>query len=79
MRNTKTAPGMERAFELRSELFDLANKYALEGNGEAAGHLHEACNCVLRANNILNGLPDREPTDVLNQAMNSLVMSRLGL
>lgn len=79
MNEVKTAPGMERAFELRSELFDLANKFALEGQGEAATHLHEAANCVLRANNVLNGLPAIDPFDAYHSLMNQVSMIKLGL
>lgn len=71
--------GMERAFEIRSELFDLANKFAIEGNGEVATHLHEACNCILRANNILNGLPAVDSTDTVISLMNMIGSAKLGL
>ena len=40
---------IDRALEIRQELFDLANSLAGEETGKSAVQLHEACNCILRA------------------------------
>lgn len=40
---------MKRAFELRSELFDLANSFAGNERGEVAVTLHHACNLIAQA------------------------------
>lgn len=45
---------IKRIKELRSELFDLANSFAMEGKGQAAVELHGSCNCILRAAAILS-------------------------
>ena len=53
--------GIERALEIRTELFDIANSYAGKEHGHAAGILHEACNCILRADRAIKGTYDAEP------------------
>jgi hypothetical protein len=77
MNELQIAKELERAFELRSELYDLANKFVIEGNGDVAMYLHEACNCILKANNVLNGLPAVEPMDQMMQLMNDVTMRYL--
>ena len=47
---TQIEQKLQRMVELRSELFDLANEFALDDNGYVAGELHESCNAILRAN-----------------------------
>lgn len=79
MKETKIAEGMERAFKLREELFNIANEFALKGQGEAAGYLHEAANNVLFANNVLNGEPAISEMDLYSRAMNKMAMLQLGI
>lgn len=45
--------GIDRAMQLRLELFDIANSYAGDKTGHAAVMLHEACNFILRAEQAL--------------------------
>ena len=52
--------GMERALELREELFSIANSYAGEETGYVACMLHEACNAIVRAKKTLDGTYDAE-------------------
>lgn len=44
---------IDRALELRTELYNIANSYAGDETGDVAVMLHEACNCILRARNLL--------------------------
>ena len=68
---------MKRAFELRDELYDLANKFAREDKGNVAGQLHEACNCILRANNILNGQPAMDEMEIFSRKINMMMAAAL--
>jgi hypothetical protein len=40
---------IERVMEIREELFGIANEYAVNGSGDIAILLHQACNYVLYA------------------------------
>lgn len=44
---------MEEALELRKQLFDLANDFALDGYGIVAVELHQSCNKILHAKRML--------------------------
>lgn len=44
---------MEEALELRKQLFDLANGFALDGYGDVAVALHESGNKILLADGLL--------------------------
>lgn len=44
---------IERMMEIHKELFDIANSYAGDKTGVVAVKLHEACNSILEANDIL--------------------------
>ena len=44
---------IEHALEIYKELFDLANSYAGNETGCVAVKLHEACNSILEANDLL--------------------------
>jgi hypothetical protein len=46
---------IKEALKIREQLFDMANKYALDGKGSVAVMLHEACNCILYAEKALKG------------------------
>ncbi len=46
---------IERALEIRKELFDLANKLAGNKNGDAAVLLHGACNQIIWAKEAAEG------------------------
>lgn len=45
---------MEEALELRKQLFDLANAFALDGYGIVAVELHQSCNKILESKRILS-------------------------
>lgn len=44
---------IDRAMELRSELFEIANSFAGDETGDVAVMLHESCNCIFRAKEVL--------------------------
>jgi hypothetical protein len=44
---------INRAMELRKELFDIANSFAGDETGDIAIMLHESCNWILRAKQTL--------------------------
>jgi hypothetical protein len=48
-----SAAGVERAMELRKEIFDIANSYAGDETGDIAVMLHQSCNCILNARQML--------------------------
>ena len=50
--------GIERALELRSELFDIANSFSGEETGNVAILLHEACNLIVTAECLLDAILD---------------------
>jgi len=50
---TCSAAGVERAMELRKEIFDIANSYAGDETGDIAVMLHQSCNCILSARQML--------------------------
>jgi len=53
----------QRLTELRSELFDIANAFAKEKQGVIAVELHESCNCILRALEMLEHGESKENAD----------------
>ena len=75
--DTPIHPKLKRAFELRCELFDIANSLAGEKTGDAAVLLHKAANHILYANNVLNGLPARDSYDVRSEKMNDGALAML--
>ena len=54
---------IERAREIYEELFDLANSCAGDETGHVAIKLHEACNSILEANDLLKAV-DGKPLKV---------------
>ena len=44
---------INRAMEIRKELFDIANSFAGDETGDVVVMLHESCNCILYANQML--------------------------
>jgi hypothetical protein len=54
--DSKEAARIEKAINMRRELFDLANSFAGDELGEVAIYLHEACNNILRAEKALHQL-----------------------
>lgn len=48
-----SAVRIERAMELRKELFDLANSFAGDETGHVAVLLHGACNHILWAKQVM--------------------------
>jgi hypothetical protein len=62
--NSKTKKEkIARLTEIRSELFDLANEFAIAKEGCVAGELHESCNCILRANQMIENGETPEDSD----------------
>ena len=53
----------KRLEQLRSEIYDLANSYAGKETGVIAGELHEACNRILSALNMLENGITQEDSD----------------
>jgi len=67
---------IDRAMELRDELFDLANSFAGDKTGTAAVLLHESCNGILRAKKWLDRTLDPvdamttlTPNDIITMAL----------
>ena len=56
----KKKEGIERALEIKEELFSIANSYSGEETGEAAMLLHEACNNILKAKDVLEFQKEEE-------------------
>lgn len=56
----KEQTGIERALEIREELFDIANSYAGDRTGHVAMMLHQACNHILYAEDELKDVEKNE-------------------
>lgn len=57
---TKEQQNIDRALELRIELFDIANAFAVSKHGNIAVMLHESCNYIIRAGKITD---NQDPYD----------------
>jgi len=53
LKSNEAGERMKRALEIRKELFTIANSFGGNETGTIAIYLHEACNYILRANELL--------------------------